>query len=185
MSVERQDGFSFLRHPDGRLFLSVESERLDDCLGYCQRTRIECLHISPYHGFSGDELGFLVECPHGTAVHLQGGAFDTSGLYHLRQLSYLSAVFEWLQELDLTRFSQLVELQADWHPKRLRGVFECQTLKRLWLRKYKPKNSDLGELAALTELESLMLVQSTIRSLTGVESLRRLWEFEIHYKPLN
>ena len=155
MSVERQDGFSFLRHPDGRLFLSVESERLDDCLGYCQRTRIECLHISPYHGFSGDELGFLVECP------------------------------QWLQELDLTRFSQLVELQADWHPKRLRGLFECQTLKRLWLRKYKPKNSDLGELAALTELESLMLVQSTIRSLTGVESLRRLWEFEIHYKPLN
>ena len=181
MSTESRDGFPFLKYPDGRMFLSVQSGRLAECVRYCRDADVRHLHLSPYHGFGGNDTDFLKDCPRVTDVHLQGGTFDLSGLYHLGDLTFLSAVFELRQELDLRRFPALAELRADWHPRRLAGLYDCPRLARLVLRKYKPRSRDLTDLGRLASLESLQLVQSPITSLAGVEAMSRLWELELHY----
>ena len=180
MSLETRDGFKFLRYIDGRMFLSVESNRLDACIAYCRKKKVRHLHISPYHGYRRSNLDFLEDCPHVTGVHLQDGTFDLSGLYSLRDLSQLSAVFDLRQELDLGRFPRLADLSADWHPTRLANLTRCP-LTRLWLRKYKPPTGDLAALGDIRPLESLQLIQCTASSLAGLDRLPLLWEFEAHY----
>jgi protein phosphatase 1 regulatory subunit 7 len=182
MGSVQQDGFNFLKYPDGRLFLSVESDRLQDCLSYCQRKQVRFLHISEFHGFHLGDVSFLNECPKVLGIHLQGYRFtDLSGLYHLKHLTFLSAVIDLPQELDLSRFPELEELYADWHPRRMVGLYACPKLKRLWLRKYKPQSRRLAEIGTAPALEALQLIQSPIVSLDGIESLYRLREFVAHY----
>jgi protein phosphatase 1 regulatory subunit 7 len=181
MSLEKRDGFNFLNYPDGKMFLSVDSDRLRECVDYCRSKPVQFLHLSPYHGFCSDNTEFLAEFPHVIGLHSQGGAFDLTGLYHLSNLEYLSGDIDLPPTFDISRLHRLSELGANWHP--WLGVERLQRLplKRLSLRKYKPIAHDLTGMAGLRSLEYLRLVQPTIVSLAGIQGLGRMREFQVHY----
>src|SRR5437868_3296577 len=99
------DGFKFMRWPDGKLFLVVESNRLAECVAYCRASNIKWLHITPSHGYRLHDLDFLRDCAHVTGVFLMCEFSDMEGLYSLADLSFLSAVCR--HSIELSAFPQL------------------------------------------------------------------------------
>lgn len=173
------DGFRFAQWPGGRQFLRVESDRLSDCVRYCNEKKIEWLSITPAYDYNLNDLDFLRDCRHVVGIHLMCRFSDMGGLYCLPRLRFLSAVCQ--HEIDLSAISSLEDLSTDWNPHIDKGLFSSKSLSRLWLRYYKPKERNLTQIAALANLESLSIILSPIVSIRGVESLSKLKQLELAY----
>jgi len=173
------DGFRFSQWAGGRQLLIVESERLEQSVAYCNKKQIRWLHISPYHGYELDDLEFLPKCRTVTGIHLQGGVSNFDGLYRLQNLESLSVVFP--HHLMLSEFPKLTDLATDWNPSIDESLFKVKSLSRLWIRKYKPVNEDLERIKALKGLEELTIIESSIRSLEGIQALSQLKTLGLAY----
>jgi protein phosphatase 1 regulatory subunit 7 len=173
------DGFKFSKWAGERQLLIVESDRLRECVAYCREKQIKQLHISPYHGYHLNDLGFLRECKQVQAVHLQGGFADYSGLYELPHLSHLSAVFP--NDIDVSALPALTDLSTDWTPKLDMTLFSAKSLERLWLRGYKPKSRDLGCMKVFRNLADLSVILSSLHSLRGIEMLPELKKLDLSH----
>jgi hypothetical protein len=84
--------------------------------------------------------------------------------------------------LDFSSFPHLEVLLGDWHIDN-RNLAACQELRQLRTWGFKPKSTDLAELAGLTRLEWLALTKTSIESLAGIEPLEDLRYLDIAYAP--
>jgi hypothetical protein len=166
------DGFRYSQWAGGKQLLIVESDRLRECISYCNEKQITQLHISPYHGYYLDDLDFLRECKHVQFVHMQRGFSDYSGLYEMPCLASLSVVFP--HNIDVSVLPALKDLSTDWNPKIDAALFRVKSLERLWLRGYKPQDKDLSRMKELKKLTDLSVVLSTIQTLHGIQALTKL-----------
>lgn len=138
------------------------------------------------HTFSGlhvtgvSDLSFLADVPNLLYLEVVNQKrFNTrllDGLSNLRGLRLDSPG----AGIDFSCFPELEVFVGDWHADNT-NLHRCQELRRLHVWQFKPKSQDLGVLARTTRLESLMLTQTDIRSLAGVETLEDLRYFEIAY----
>ena len=159
--------------------LIVESGRLTECVEYCIQNNIGWLHISPYHGYDLNNVHFLFACKHIVGIHMQQAIADFSGLYALPKLTYLSAVFP--HDIDVSRLPLLSDLSTDWSKTIDVSIFASASLKRLWLRGYRPSSRSLERVISLNALNDLHLVSSSITSIRGVETLQRLKRLGLSY----
>src|SRR6266496_398740 len=173
------DGFRFDQWAGGRQLLIVESNRLRECIEYCNAKRIEWLHISPYHGYQLEDVDFLRECPHVTSVHMQRGFSNYRGLYALPHLRWLSVIFP--HEIDFSELRSLVDLATDWNPGVDKSLFSASSLNHLWLRGYKPKERNLGNMERFKNLKDLSVILSPVRTAQGLENLPKLTKLGLHY----
>jgi len=173
------DGFRFSRWAGGKQLLVVESDRLPECIEYCNQKQINWLHISPYHGYHLDNVDFLCECKHVTGISMQRGFSDYGGLYQLPRLASLSVIFT--HDIRLSELPALSDLSTDWSPQIEGTLLAAKLLKRLWLRGYKPKCRDLSQMEALKHLDDLHIILSPIRSVRGIEALSKLKKLGLSY----
>lgn len=181
MKIVERDGWKFSNLNKDNLFLQVETKRLNECVDYCNKAAVRWLHISPAHGFKESNVDFLKECPNVEGIHLQEGITDINGLYHAKQLRFLCAVFE--NEIDFSEFGRLEELCTVYNPKLGVGLFNSKSLATLAIRKFKSKSNTLEEFASLSELGTLSIVMSSIKSGAGLELLPKLQNLTFAYCP--
>jgi protein phosphatase 1 regulatory subunit 7 len=168
----------------GRRTLWLDSDRVEECLAAYRRHNLDWIGISPYqgrpHGYRSGDVGFLRQHPYVKGVALPyASRIDISPLKSLRELAYLH-IAENRQPLDLSRFPKLEELRAEWHAG-LQLPEHSKALRTLALWKYKPSSKDLTELPELARLEELVMVQSPLTSIDGVERYRTLKRLELSY----
>lgn len=177
------DGFQFLQWEwsPGKRMLVVESDRLNECIAYCNARQIDGLSISPVTGYGFRDLQFLRECQHVVALHFTASLDDMCGLYDLPRLTYLSTLFQ--HHIDFARLQSLSDLTTEWNRKIDSGLTALSMLRRLVLRKYKPKLLDLSDLCQLQGVQELRIIQSSVRSIEGIGNLRRLNKLELSYCP--
>jgi protein phosphatase 1 regulatory subunit 7 len=180
MRETRIGGLRFSEWADGRRLLIIESDRLKKCIQYCNKKRIQALHISRYHGYKLDNIDFLADCPEIQDIHLQSGIPDLNGLYSLHKLTRLSVVFE--HKINFALLPRLVNLATDWSAEVDNGLFSARRLKRLWLRGYRPKQiRNLARIENLVNLEYLHIIFANITSTDGIESLPKLKQLGLSY----
>ena len=171
----------FLSSGPSPITISIESDRIEECMSYYKSQGLTRVSVSPLMGYSRLNLEFLKDYPFIRGVSLP----DASGI-DINGLGFLEDSLEYLlvannrQALDLGRFGKLKELRADWH-SRLGITSACRQLRILDLSKYKPSTKDLNELASLPKLEDLSIVQSPLTSINGIGRFYLLRRLELSY----
>jgi hypothetical protein len=84
------------------------------------------------------------------------------------------------QGLDFSNFPQLEDASIEWNNKII-NLNQCKKLSSLILWKFKPKSGSFKELGDLDNVTSLKVTQSNITSLSGLEELPHLENFEAYY----
>lgn len=90
-------------------------------------------------------------------------------LYGLKELDNRSVDLEY----DFSYFSNLEILRYSWN-KNCQNISTLNKLEELSLWAYKPKSQDLTEISNLELIEELRFVQSSIKSLKGIENYKNL-----------
>jgi hypothetical protein len=129
--------------------------------------------IKTYDGYNLNDLRWLQNCPFVEEVHLfcYEDNFELEGLHYLKNLRVLNlniTAKKSSKELDFDYFKTLENCSIDWNPK-MKNLFKCSTIQRLYLRKYKARN--LEGIKSLSNLKELLMNNSGIESLGGLEGL--------------
>lgn len=178
MGIIQKDGFNFF---DGLIsdYIVVEENRIRDYVDYICKHSIRAVAIIDIY-FRKNNLDFLKECIFIEKINVSSSFIeDYSGLASLKKLKELS-LEEPKDRVNLSMFKQLEILSVGLN-KNIIGIEESSSLKVLHLWKYKPKSKSLEELSELTNLEELVLTQSQITSLKGLNNFSRLKKLEMNY----
>jgi hypothetical protein len=84
--------------------------------------------------------------------------------------------------IDFACFPNLEIYSGNWHVDN-DNLKACRDLRRLHLWHFSPRSQDLSALRDMTRLEELEITQTTINSLSGVETLEDLRFLKVAYAP--
>lgn len=139
---------------------------------------IRGLILDPGRGFECDDYGFLSDLAHLELLWISqlrpsdyAGPLPISELTHLKRLA---VPFQLKQRIDFAALAQLQSCSLKWSTA-THGVFDCKSLRRLYLTSLSGKKTD--PLAQLATLENLELAHSGITSfgpLAELTNLKRL-----------
>ena len=140
--------------------------------------RIKELALNYSAGWKGNDLSFLQDLPHLEAVTIiDWNIEDLSPIHALHSLRTLQVSTYCKTRIDFTQFPQLEDCALEWRTG-ARSVFSCRSLKRLYLNRYKGK--DTSDFSALTKLESLTIANGPVRDLKGLATLRSLRSLAVY-----
>ena len=157
----------------GKKYLTIVSNELQKTIETIYKQDIKTIVIKTYEGYGLKDLEWLKNCPFINQVHLfcYEDNFKLQGLHYLKGLEFLNlnvTAKKGLQGLDFDNFPKLQNCSIDWNPK-MKNLFNCASLQRLNLRKYKGK--DLNNVGDLSNLTELVINTTTIESLIRIEGL--------------
>ena len=130
------------------------------------------LELNRSKGWRGHDLRFLETLPHLLVFEiLDLGIEDVSAIHALHALKALDVNTYCSTEIRFSAFPDLEDCSLEWRA-RARSVFDCTTLKRLFINRYKGK--DTAPFANLVSLERLGLLNAPITNVHGLSGLRQL-----------
>jgi hypothetical protein len=130
------------------------------------------LELNQGKGWHGTDLSFLAELPELKSFEIfDFNISDISPIHHLHQLKRLAVTTYCSTAIDFSAFPQLQSCALEWRPKAA-SLFQCTTLKDLFLNRYKGK--DANAFARLINLESLAILNAPVENLQGLPALAKL-----------
>jgi hypothetical protein len=139
---------------------------------YLARNGVVELELNYAKGWHGERLSFLAELPGLRSFEIfDFGIRDIRGIHHLHKLKRLGVTTYCTTAIDFSAFPELESCGLEWRPKAT-SLFECVTLKELFVNRYKGK--DLTAFAKLVNLETLAILNSPIESLRGLGAVTKL-----------
>jgi hypothetical protein len=194
------DGIQFEDGQYGRRAI-ITSTWSDEMTDYLLRNGIVEIELNDGKGWRGNDLQFLARLPHLEWLKILDFKISSvDSLHSLHKLRTLEVMTYCRTEIRFSEFPVLEECALEWRPKAT-SLFDCTTLKKLFVNRYDGK--DVSRFARLVNLESLAVLNAptgnlhgfstlkelrTLRlanlkrltSLAGIEMLANLEEFEIH-----
>lgn len=82
--------------------------------------------------------------------------------------------------IDFSCFPHLEGFSGDWHPDNC-NLSLARELRHIHVWHFKPRSNDLHDLSDMTRLERLVIAQTNIGSVDGLQTLEDLRYLEIHY----
>lgn len=167
--LETQKGLKFNVWPDYKL-LVVESAKLKEAVSFINSDEFslcEGIMLGKGLGFHENDLSFLEQIRTLKRIDIADNYGDLSWLYKFEGLTSLNLA-ENKANLDLLKFPSLISLSLDWNNKVV-NLEKCSTLENLTISKLKTPNNNITSFEELTALKSITLIQSTIKSLKGIE----------------
>jgi hypothetical protein len=182
----------------------VGSEWSSKIESYLISNQIVDLELNDGKGWVGRDLSFLERLPFlksFTIIDLQIGS--VAPIHYLHNLCALKVFTYCKTPIDCSAFPNLEELKLEWR-RGSDSIFNCKTLKILFLNKYsndnlcalKPLkalvslavlNAPIGGLLGLVSLKQLRSLRlanlKRLKSLSGIENLVNLEELEVHTCP--
>ena len=150
----------------------IESDKLSECVQFIRNNCISKIYICDLF-YNFNNLDFIKNCPNILSININSQRINQlDGLYKLKDLKEII-----LQDIDgvvdLSCFQKLESFLGTWNKNNI-NLSSLVHLKKLRLDNYKSKSKSLKELSLFNELESIMLVKSTIESLDGVDKISKL-----------
>jgi hypothetical protein len=135
-----------------------------------------------------DDLSFFHNVSQKTeGLQITGaGQYDLIGIEQLNRLRFLrletgAQLLPMKRQLNFGAFPNLESCLIYWRKEYSRNLFDCPKLSDLRMFTYDGKSLD--ELAHMESLEKLALTQSSIASLSGIESCHTITELDLAYLP--
>lgn len=173
----------------------------DEMTSFLLDKHVAEIELNDGKGWRGNDLKFLAELPHLRALRILDFKIQSvEPIHFLHDLRALEVLTYCRTEIRFSAFPRLEDCGLEWRPKAT-SLFDCMTLKALFVNNYDGKNTnpfvqltnleslallnapieDLHGLAALEKLRSLRLANlKRLTSLAGIERLAGLEELEIH-----
>lgn len=159
--------------------MSIDSRRIDECMRFYRRRKLDGVSVSPYEGYKRKNLSFLKDYPFIEGVVAPyAGNLDLSDLSALRKLKFIS-LHNTKKSLDYAQFPYLEEIRVQWHSG-LRLPETSLRMRHLYLAQYASQTKDCTDLPHYVNLDSLELVLGSTRSLKGLEKYKKLKHLALH-----
>lgn len=130
------------------------------------------LELNTGKGWRGDDLTFLRRLPHLQSFQITDQRIiSVRPIHFLHELRELKVQTYCKTEIEFTSFPRLERCVLEWRPK-AKSVFDCTTLKHLFINRY--SGQQFAPFGQLANLESLTILSAPLRALDGVEPLRGL-----------
>ena len=171
-------GFKY-RMSENSLFLNFSSDRIDENRKFYIDYELKNIELNDIRGFKESDLKCLKDL-YVEGLNIVARIDDFSELKYHKELKYLIFDNSPSEEFDLLLFPKLEELGLEWN-RSFKNLYLHKTLKYLLLSKYKTKTKDLQEVSKITQLEALRIRQSSIVSLSGLASLKKLRWLSLPY----
>ena len=81
--------FKVDRYPDGKSFLYINSNKLDECLDYFKNGDFYGIGINSMKGYSSDNLDFLNQIPYVKGLSIEDAISNIDGINSQKGLKYL------------------------------------------------------------------------------------------------
>lgn len=178
MAIVIKNGMLFLDGLNSD-YIVLESDKLDDYIKFINDNKVKAVYLSQLYSFN-ENLEFFKECEHIEEVNITSSSVvNYDGLKYLKNLKVL-LLQEPKGKVDLGINSTLEEVGIEMN-KNIVGIENLKKIKELRVWKYMPKDGNLNDIGRLISLEKLKVMQSSINSLKGCESLVNLKELELGY----
>jgi hypothetical protein len=139
---------------------------------YLSSNGIVELVLNQAKGWNGNDLSFLSQLPNLKLFEIfDFNIKDITPIHSLTALRRLGVTTYCSTEIRFPLFPHLESCGLEWRPKAA-SLFECKTLKNLFINRYTGKNVDL--FAKLITLESLAILNAPIENLRGLSALNEL-----------
>jgi hypothetical protein len=172
---------TFFKDDNGYKYLIIESQYLEEQIQYCIENRIVNLYISWYNGFHSDSVEFIDRINLKRLIINPYKIKSLTAINNQHELVFLGINSDPVnQEIDFNNFKKLEVFRGIW-TKKLKNLFDCKSLKVLWLWKLKSKANDLSELAGLEKLIEIRINQSSIINCNGIGELKSLKKVGLAY----
>lgn len=184
---EVRDGHEFCNFQDTQecLSLLVNATDLSEMIPYITENHITKLvvEMSPWAIPSvKTSLAPLYDCVGLECLSLPEKCESLSALYHLHQLRWLAINNENMEEtLDVRCLPSLKYLSVYKWRKNIQGIPHAAKLETLKVWNYAEKDRTLQQLGNLHYLKALHLIRPNTKSLSGIETCRRLEQIEVSY----
>lgn len=156
-----------------RTIVWVQSTDIQSALNVLESGMADGLGISPYNGFVGDDISFLMNVPNlGGVVLPFASNYDLNHIKNVPNLRFLTVAGN-VQPFDYGFCQDLEELRVEWHSK-VALPDPSSKLQTLYIRGYKPTSKDLTDLPAYVGVKELEINQGNLVSLEGVDRLQVL-----------
>jgi Leucine-rich repeat (LRR) protein len=143
-----------------------------EMIDYLLANEVVELELNLGKGWRGTDLSFLEELPHLQSFEILASTISSAAPIHsLHGLRTLTVLTYCKSEIRFSAFPQLEECSLEWRPKAA-SLFECTTLRKLFVNGYKGK--DVAPFAELVNLESLAIMNAPVHKLHGLSALKRL-----------
>lgn len=130
------------------------------------------LELNMAKGWRGADLSFLTRLSFLEAFDILDLTIeDVTPIHALHKLRRLGLTTYCSTEIRFSEFPLLETCGIEWRPK-AKSLFDCKTLKSLFVNRYKGKDTE--PFSNLTNLESLAILNAPIASLHGLSSLGKL-----------
>lgn len=175
-SLESNHAVAFVPGTYGRraLLRGDWDDRMADFLKAFDVVEIE---LNMAKGWYGTNLSFFSKLPWLLSVEILDMRLqDVAPVHELHKLKELEITTYCKTPMDYSCFPELERCGLEWRP-RSESVFDCTTLKKLFINRYKGKDTDC--FSRLVNLEDLTLLNAPIRNLLGLKSLVKLQRIRI------
>lgn len=131
------------------------------------------IELNQAKGWRGNDLSFLALFPDLKALDILDLSIrDVSAIHSLHKPRRLGVTTYCKTEIDFSAFPELESCGLDWGDRRAESLFDCRTLKKLFVNRYRGR--EFAPFARLVELESLAILNAPIQNLQGIGALGKL-----------
>jgi Leucine-rich repeat (LRR) protein len=139
---------------------------------YLRGKAVAEIELNHAKGWRGNSLDFLAGFPDLRAFKIIDLTIaSVEPIHFLRELRLLEVITYCKTELRFVAFPLLEECGLEWRSKAA-SLFECGTLKKLFVNRYSGK--DVEPFGRLKKLESLAILNAPIENVRGLSELRNL-----------
>ncbi|WHY61621.1 hypothetical protein QNH42_24140 [Cytobacillus firmus] len=174
------EGNVYIRRSEtGEKVIFENPAAINESVEYINEHSIKHVGVSD---FDSPDVYFLNECPGIEHLDVFNSFIkDLSGIYSLRDLRILS--INETTTKNVFKIGELKNLQEVYGqlPSKTAGLNELSKLTRAQLWSYKPKARNLTEFSGLKSLKELILTQSNIITLEGIQEIVSLQMLQLNY----
>ncbi|WP_282173745.1 hypothetical protein [Cytobacillus firmus] len=174
------EGNVYIRRSEtGEKVIFEDPAAINESVEYINKHCIKHVGVSD---FDFPDVNFLNECPGIEHLDVLNPFIkDLSGIYSLKDLRILS--INETTTKNVFKIGELKNLQEVYGqlPRKTAGLDELSKLTRAQLWSYKPKARNLTEFSGLKSLKELILTQSNIVTLEGIQEIMSLQMLQLNY----
>jgi len=141
-------------------------------IGYLVSNEVVELELNQAKGWKGEDLSFLAALPDLKVFEIfDFNIRNIEPIHYLHKLRKLGVTSYCSTKIHFSAFSELESCALEWRAKAT-SLFECATLKELFINRYSGK--DTAPFATLVNLESLAILNAPVENLHGLSGLKKL-----------